>query len=156
MGLALRRTQRRAFRHSWRHDAGRSCRVGSQELRPDRRLVAQGAVAAEQIERPPAYRRSAIGPSIVEKPPAIIDELDPSLRPHVARRFCHTPTGRGWPCPTNAPTASPGACPCRGVGHPRVTPANSVRFTGRRDRAYSQRLRTFVGASSDATCGNIV
>jgi hypothetical protein len=58
--------------------------------------------------------------------------------------------------PPNAPTASPGACPCGGGGASSRHTANSVTFTGRRDRACSQRPRTFVGAPSDATCGNIV
>jgi hypothetical protein len=45
------------------------------------------AVAAEQVERPPAQRLDAGGSAAIEKSTAIIDELNPPLCRHVA----------GWP-----------------------------------------------------------
>jgi hypothetical protein len=44
-------------------------------------------IAAEQIERPPAERDRVCGPSTVEETAAVVDEAQPTLRRHVARRF---------------------------------------------------------------------
>ena len=44
-------------------------------------------ITAKQIKRPPAESRRAPGPSAVEETAAVVDEAQPTLRRHVARRF---------------------------------------------------------------------
>jgi len=97
------------------------------------------AVAAEQVERPPAERRCDGAERAIEEAANIIDEGQPALRRHVARRTVGMQPGA---------TLGPGAQDVAVILDDRGTFFLGLAPTRRRDLfGYLSRLATFAAVS---------